>query len=98
VTYSLTEEIGADFTHQAGGDPQLVEGQPCIGDWSARREDDRAGFDGLPRPEQDVASRQRWEDVQADMPGYHYFTHLLCHGQSRYRRTPVKSARPVCSR
>lgn len=49
------EEIGADFSHQAGGDTQLVQSQPCIGDRAARREDGRPGLDGLSRPEVDVA-------------------------------------------
>src|SRR5437588_702309 len=75
LTYGLAEKIGADFSYQAGGDSQLVQSQPCIGDRAARREDDRPCFDGLPGPEEDVASRQRWEHVQADMPGHHGFAH-----------------------
>src|SRR2546421_3463662 len=38
LTYGLAEKIGADFSYQAGGDSQLMEGQPCIGDGAARRE------------------------------------------------------------
>ena len=67
------KEVIADLAHQAGGDAQAMEGQPCVGDGAACGEGGRPNMDQLARLQEQarrkLAGVEGGDNVQTDLTG-----------------------------